>query len=127
MRSLDLALIGNGRIGLLVDGEGTIVWGCFPRFDGDPAFCALLDTAPPETARGFFSIEQVGRARSEQEYVTNTAVLVTRHFDDQGGTVEITDCVPRFPLHGRMFYPMVVVRRIRRLAGSPRIALSLAL
>ena len=125
MRSLDLALIGNGRIGLLVDGEGTIVWGCFPRFDGDPAFCALLDTAPPDTGRGFFSIEQVGRARSEQEYVTNTAVLVTRHFDDHGGTVEITDCVPRFTRHGRMFSPMVVVRRIRRLAGSPRIVIRL--
>ena len=88
-------------------------------------FARCSTTHLPETARGYFSIEQVGRARSEQEYVTNTAVLVTRHFDDQGGTVEITDCVPRFTRHGRMFSPMVVVRRIRRLAGSPRIVIRL--
>ena len=125
MRSLELALIGNGRIGLLVDAEGTIVWGCFPRFDGDPTFCALLDDAPADAARGFFSIELVGRARSEQEYVANTAVLVTRHFDDQGGTIEITDCVPRFLQNGRTFSPMALVRRIRRLAGSPRIIIRL--
>ena len=89
MRSLDLALIGNGRIGLLVDHAGTIVWGCFPRFDGDPAFCALLDDAPDVAARGLFGIELVGGVRSEQEYVANTAVLVTRHFDNQGGTVDV--------------------------------------
>ena len=35
-RHLDLALVGNGRIGLLVDPEGAVVWGCYPRFDGDP-------------------------------------------------------------------------------------------
>src|SRR5947209_4178463 len=41
-RSLDLAPIGNGRIAALVDTAGRIVWWCFPRFDGDPVFCALL-------------------------------------------------------------------------------------
>ena len=64
-------------------------------------------------------------ARTEQEYVTNTAVLVTRLYDNDGGTVEITDCVPRFHQHGRMFHPMTLVRRVRRLAGSPRIAVRL--
>ena len=58
-RSLDLALIGNGAIGLLVDPVGAIVWGCFPRFDGDPVFCALLDVAPPGEERGIWSIEIV--------------------------------------------------------------------
>ncbi len=46
-RNLDLALIGNGAIGLLVDSTGAVVWGCFPRFDGDATFCALLDDAAP--------------------------------------------------------------------------------
>jgi len=121
MRSLDLALVGNGRIGLLIDPDATVVWGCFPRFDGDPVFCALLDDAPAATARGIFAVELVGGMRSEQDYLTNTAILVTRVFDDHGGTIEITDCVPRFPMHGRIFQPMTLVRRIRRLAGSPRI------
>ena len=59
MKTLDLALIGNGRIGLLVDANGAIVWGCFPRFDGDATFCALLDTGAADQARGVFAIELV--------------------------------------------------------------------
>jgi GH15 family glucan-1,4-alpha-glucosidase len=125
MRHLDLALVGNGAIGLLVDPTGTIVWGCFPRFDGDPTFCALLDDAPAGDARGVFAIELVGGARTEQEYVANTAVLVTRLHDNDGGSVEIMDCVPRFPQYGRMFHPMSLVRRLRRLAGRPRVTVRL--
>ncbi len=37
-----------------------------------------------------------------------------------GCVVEITDCVPRFRQHGRVFQPVTLVRRVRRLAGSPR-------
>jgi GH15 family glucan-1,4-alpha-glucosidase len=33
--------------------------------------------------------------------------------------------VPRFPQHGRIFHPMAFVRRVRRLAGSPRIVVRL--
>jgi GH15 family glucan-1,4-alpha-glucosidase len=125
MRSLDLALIGNGAIGLLVDPQAAIVWGCFPRLDSDATFCALLDDAKPGAERGIFAIDLHDMARSEQSYATNSAVLVTRLFDNAGGTVEITDCVPRFLHNGRIFHPMMLVRRIRRVAGSPRIAIRL--
>ena len=76
-RHLDLALVGNGRIGLLVDPEGAVVWGCYPRFDGDPVFCALLDERPPADARGVFAIELADGVHAEQSYVRNTAVLST--------------------------------------------------
>ena len=125
MRDLDLALIGNGAIGLLVDPVGTIVWGCFPRFDGDPAFCALVDVKAPGAERGIYGIDIVDRERAEQGYITNTAVLVTRLYDKTGGAVEITDCVPRFLQHGRVFHPVMVVRCVRRLAGSPRVVIRL--
>ncbi|MEP7181908.1 MAG: glycoside hydrolase family 15 protein [Betaproteobacteria bacterium] len=125
MRSLDLALVGNGRIALLVDPDGAVVWGCFPRFDGDPVFCALLDDAPPAAARGVFAIELVGGVRSEQEYLTNTAVLTTRLYDDAGSAVEIVDCAPRLLQFGRVFQPTMLVRRIRRLSGSPRVVVRL--
>ena len=39
---LDLALIGNCRVGALVDPRARIVWWCFPRFDSDPIFSHLL-------------------------------------------------------------------------------------
>ena len=125
MRTLDLALIGNGRIGALVAADATIAWSCFPRFDGDPVFCALLDTAPPASARGLWSIELVDGIATEQAYAENTAVLVTRLTDRAGGVLEITDCVPRFQVHGRLHQPTTIVRRLRRVAGSPRVVVRL--
>ena len=124
-RSLDLALIGNCQVGLLVDAIGTIVWGCFPRFDSDAMFCALLDNPDGDTERGLFAIDLVGMTRFEQHYVENTAVLVTRLFDADGGAIEITDCAPRFYQHGRLFHPMTLVRQARRIAGNPRIVIRL--
>jgi GH15 family glucan-1,4-alpha-glucosidase len=123
--NLDLAIIGNGQIGLLVDARGAVVWGCFPRFDGDPVFCALLDNAGSDTARGVFAVELADCVRSEQSYLPETAILITRLFDAAGNGVEVTDCVPRFVQHGRAFHPMMLARRVRPVAGSPRVTIRL--
>ncbi len=123
--TLDLALIGNGRIAMLVDAMGSVVWGCFPQIDGDPVFCTLLDAPKAGAARGIFAVELDDFASSDQWYVRNTAVLTTRLVDSAGGTVEITDCLPRFIQHGRMFQPMLHVRQVKRIAGSPRITIRL--
>ncbi|MGE5761171.1 MAG: glycoside hydrolase family 15 protein [Gemmatimonadota bacterium] len=123
--SLDLALVGNGTIGTLVNPLGEMVWGCFPRFDGDPAFCTLLQPDDPAPAFGFFGVELLDVAAHEQEYLANTPVLVTRLHDRLGGAVEIVDCAPRFRMHGRMFCPMTLVRQIRRTAGNPRVRVRL--
>ena len=40
---LDLWPIGNCQVSGLIDKRGGIVWGCVPRVDGDPVFCALLN------------------------------------------------------------------------------------
>ncbi len=125
VRNLDLALIGNGRIGALLANDSTIVWGCFPRFDGDPKFCALLNAKPDAMENGLWSIELVDGMRSEQSYVTNTAVLTTRLTDRTGGIVEITDCAPCFFQYGRLFQPMTIVRALRCVAGKPRVIVRL--
>src|SRR5205809_570547 len=122
MASLDLALIGNGTIGAFVDPAAEITWTCFPRFDGDPMFCSLLK---PGDDIGFFAIELLDRARVEQKYLHNTPVVVTRVTDSAGGAIEITDFAPRFNYRGRVFSPMMIVRRIQRLAGHPRIRVRL--
>ena len=77
MRDLDLGLIGNGTISALVDATGTVVWACFPRFDGDPTFCALLQHPPVPDEAGLYAIDLLDMERTEQEYLPNTAVLVT--------------------------------------------------
>jgi GH15 family glucan-1,4-alpha-glucosidase len=123
--SLDLALIGNGTIGALIDPRGEIVWACFPRFDGDPAFCSLLRERTAEKDFGYCSVELLDGVRQEQEYLVNTPILVTRLFDRHGGCVEITDFAPRFRQFGRMFCPMTLVRQIRRVTGNPRVRVRL--
>ena len=123
MKNLDLALIGNCTIGALIDRHAELVWACFPRFDADPMFCSLLQGERGPDDGGYWAIDLLDCEQSEQYYLENTAVLVTRLTDRHGGSVEVTDFAPRFAQYGRMFRPMNLVRRLRRLAGSPRIRL----
>jgi GH15 family glucan-1,4-alpha-glucosidase len=120
--NLDLGLVGNGSLGALVDAHGRVVWGCLPAFDGDPAFCALLQ---PKLGGGDWSVEVEDFARAEQRYIPNTAVLCTRLHDTHGGIIELVDFAPRWHQHGRFYRPVMLCRRIRRIAGSPRIRLHL--
>ncbi len=121
MSDLNLALIGNSTVAALVDTKAEIVWACFPRFDGDAMFCSLLHEASREADAGLWAIDLLDTVSSEQAYVPNTPMLATRLYDRHGGAVEITDFAPHFRQYGRMFCPMMLVRRVRRLAGSPRI------
>jgi GH15 family glucan-1,4-alpha-glucosidase len=120
--NLDLGLVGNGSFGALVDARGRVVWACVPTFDGDPAFCALLQ---PRIDGGDWAIEIEDFERAEQYYIDNTAVLRTILHDRHGGSVEITDFAPRWRRTGRFYRPVMLVRRLRRLAGSPRIRVRL--
>ncbi|MCB1748631.1 MAG: glycoside hydrolase family 15 protein, partial [Gammaproteobacteria bacterium] len=119
MTTLDLGLIGNSTIAALVDPRAHIVWACLPRFDGEPVFDALLRDA--DDASGRFAIELIGYSHGEQHYLKNTAVLVTRLYTDDGACVEVTDFAPRFKQYGRTFRPVMLVRQVRRIAGTPRI------
>ena len=119
MGTLDLGVIGNGSVCALIDPHARVVWCCVPQFDGEPAFCALLDPRPPDA--GFWSIELEGCVRAEQSYKSNSAVLSTRLTDSRGGVVEILDFAPRFKRDDAVFHPVALARRIAPLAGSPRI------
>ena len=125
MATLDLALIGNGTIGALVDPQGEINWACFPRFDGDPVFCSLLKARERPEDCGFFAVERVDCIKNEQKYVPNSPILIPRLYDRSGGGIEIADFAPRFRQFGRMFCPIVLARRITRVAGTPRIRVRL--
>ena len=74
---------------------------------------------------GCFEVVVDDLARSEQEYLTNTAILVTRLYDSNGGAIEITDFAPRFGQYGRAFRPMMIIRMVRPIAGHPRIRIRL--
>jgi hypothetical protein len=74
---------------------------------------------------GFFAVELADCDRVEQHYLENTAILITRMYDHHGGAIEVTDFAPRFGQFGRIFRPMMLIRRIKRLSGSPRLTLRL--
>ncbi len=124
MNTLDLGLIGNCQVGVLVDPRGRFVWGCFPRVDSDPAFCSLLG-GEAEAESGFFDVELLDFERSEQAYLGNTAILATTLYDSAGGSVQIEDFAPRYEQFGRSFRPIMVIRCIRPLSGSPTVRIRL--
>lgn len=122
MSSLDLGLVGNCCISALIDRKASVVWSCLPRFDGDPVFHSLLGGSRDSQAVGVFAIDLEDLVESTQEYIPNTAILRTR-LHGRSGSVEIIDFAPRFKWRGRSFRPQTLVRRIRPLSGSPRIAI----
>ncbi len=124
MSTLELAMIGNCNIAALIDRRARIVWGCFPRLDGDPMFCALL-LNHGEAEAGFFDIELKGLARSEQRYRRNTPIVETILYAEDGSAVQVTDFAPRFKQFGRTFRPMMIAREIKPLAGLPMISVRL--
>lgn len=127
MNNLDIGVIGNCNIAALIDSQATIVWGCFPRLDGDAVFHALLnggpDTSEPQDGR--FSIELVDQLHAEQDYLPNSAILRTTLYDHHGGVAEIIDFAPRFALYERIYRPPLIVRRIRPVQGRPRLLVRL--
>jgi GH15 family glucan-1,4-alpha-glucosidase len=116
--SLELGAIGNGTLAALIDQHARVVWCCFPRFDADPAFCALLG---PREVRGDFAIDVEGAVATRQTYVGNSAVLSTEVDDASGGRVEIVDFAPRYRQYDRMFHPPMLVRRVSPVAGNPAV------
>ncbi len=120
VHNLDLALIGNGRVGALVDRRARIVWWCFPRFDSDPIFSRLL---AGDEEKGFCDVVLADGVETTAQYLRNTAVVETILTDAHGGQVRVTDFAPRFEHYERVFRPPQLIRRIEPIAGLPRIAI----
>ncbi|MFZ3219539.1 MAG: trehalase-like domain-containing protein, partial [Rhodoferax sp.] len=119
--SLALALIGNCTVNALIDAQARIVWCCLPRPDADPVFHALLDSVNGIGPDGCMSVELEGMVQSTQQYEAGTAIVRTRMFDAQGAGIEVVDFAPRYRSRDRMFRPAQLVRRVRTLAGHPRV------
>ena len=83
--SLDLWPVGNCQVTGLIDETGGLVWGCVPRVDGDPVFCALLNGDKQD--KGVWRIELEDFATATQKYQRNTAILTTRLEAKDGSAV----------------------------------------
>ncbi len=86
----DYALIGDCQAAALIARNGSLDWLCWPRFDSDACFAALLGSDD----HGHWRIAPRDEtARSSRRYRPNTLILETR-FECRDGDVTIVDFMP---------------------------------
>jgi GH15 family glucan-1,4-alpha-glucosidase len=110
-------IIGNCAFLAHVSTNTNIEWLCWPRFDSTFIFGGLLD----KKKGGEFSILPDGEFTSHQYYLENTNVLVTEISLANGSSYRVSDFAPRFYQNQRYYKPLMLIRKIEAIEGSPRI------
>ncbi len=90
LRIEDYALIGDCETAALVGRDGSLDWLCWPRFDSDACFAALL--GDPGHGRWLIAPRDE-TARASRRYRTNTLVLETQ-FESHEGVATVSDFMP---------------------------------
>jgi GH15 family glucan-1,4-alpha-glucosidase len=85
----DYAMIGDRETAALVSRDGSIDWLCWPRFDSDACFAALLGT--PDNGR--WQIAPCSTYRVSRRYRPSTLILQTR-FETDEGAAALIDFMP---------------------------------
>ena len=91
LRIEDYALIGDCESAALVGRDGSIDWLCWPRFDSDACFTALLGSA--DNGRWLIAPPDDSKARITRRYRENTLILETRFETDEGSAI-LVDFMP---------------------------------
>jgi GH15 family glucan-1,4-alpha-glucosidase len=104
----DYALIGDCETAALVGRNGSIDWLCWPAFDSDACFAAILGT--PKNGRWLVAPGDDVTAISRR-YLGDTLILETR-FETRSGTVALIDFMPP---RGKA---SDIVRLVRGLTGT---------
>ncbi|MEW6167247.1 MAG: glycoside hydrolase family 15 protein [Pseudomonadota bacterium] len=86
----DYGLIGDCEAAALVGRDGSIDWLCWPRFDSDACFAAVLGT--PEHGRWLIAPAD-SKARVTRRYRGDTLILETR-FETGDGVACLVDFMP---------------------------------
>jgi GH15 family glucan-1,4-alpha-glucosidase len=113
----DYALIGDCETAALVGRNGSIDWLCWPAFDSDACFAAILGT--PRNGRWLVapSDEITGISR---RYLGDTLILETR-FETKNGTVALIDFMPP---RGKA---SDIVRLVRGVSGTVKMRMELVI
>ena len=105
----DHGVIGNLHTAALIGTDGTIDWLCLPRFDAPSVFASILD----DEKGGHFRLRPVEHTRSQQLYLPDTNVLLTRFLSPQG----VAEIVDFMPILGGRHEPHRLVRSVRVVRG----------
>lgn len=115
--SYDYGIIGNCAYTAHIHMDTNVSWMCWPRFDSSFIFGGLLD----REKGGCFCISPTEGSRfTTQFYIENTNILCT-DISTGSGVYRVTDFAPRFFQMDRYFRPLMLVRKIERVKGSPKI------
>ena len=85
----DYGLIGDCETAALVDRKGSIDWLCWPRFDSDACFAALLG----DENNGCWRLAPADAFTTSRRYRPGTLILETL-FETETGTVALIDFMP---------------------------------
>ena len=108
----DHGVIGDLHTAALVGIDGTIDWLCLPRFDAPSVFASILD----DEKGGHFRLRPLNYVRSQQLYLPDTNVLLTRFLSSEG-VAEVLDFMP---IEAGLKERHDLVRSIRVVRGSMR-------
>ncbi|MGH7116004.1 MAG: glycoside hydrolase family 15 protein [Stellaceae bacterium] len=117
IRIEDYAVIGDRRSAALVSRDGSVDWLCWPRYDSDACFAALLG----DERHGCWRIAPADETGSATRcYRGDTLILETRHATSKGAA-RVTDLMPFGEKHGAL------IRQIAGEQGEVAFTLDLAL
>src|SRR6202165_1330343 len=85
----DYALIGDCESAALVSRDGSIDWLCWPRFDSEACFAALLGSRE----HGRWLVAPRDKARITRRYRPDTLILETA-FETADGAATLIDFMP---------------------------------
>ncbi|WP_063689721.1 glycoside hydrolase family 15 protein [Bradyrhizobium stylosanthis] len=113
----DYALIGDCETAALVGRNGSIDWLCWPAFDSDACFAAILG----DRKNGRWLVAPAGDVISiSRRYLGNTLILETR-FETGTGTVALIDFMPP---RGKA---SDIVRLVRGIKGTVKMRMELVI
>ena len=110
----DYALIGDCESAALVGRDGSIDWLCWPRFDSDACFAALLGNP----SHGRWLLAPVGETvRISRRYREDTLILETR-FESETGAVTLIDFMPLKDGYSNLVRLLIGERGTVRMRGE---------
>jgi GH15 family glucan-1,4-alpha-glucosidase len=113
----DYGLIGDCETAALVGRDGSIDWLCWPAFDSDACFAALLGTSK----NGHWQIAPTEEiTKCSRRYWDNTLILETR-FETANGVVALIDFMPP------RGYASDIVRLVRGVRGRVKLQMQLVI
>ena len=113
----DYGLVGDGETCALISRNGSVDFLCWPRFDSNACFCALLG----DERNGFWRIAPEAQPRGIQRRYRGDTLILETTFDTVSGTARMLDFMPMRENHSSL------VRIVEGVRGEVPMRLDLRL